>query len=86
MLEILNNLWGARNRVGMGCRNGPPGYIGWRNDSLESILGLLKNLKIRAQYTYAVQMLPEGRSERSKTERGSEGPGLALSAGAHTHI
>ncbi len=30
MLEFYNNLWGARNRVGI-CRTGPPGYIGWQN-------------------------------------------------------
>jgi hypothetical protein len=31
------------------CRTGPPGYIGWRIDSLDSIPGLLKCLQIRAQ-------------------------------------
>jgi hypothetical protein len=36
----------VRNRVGIGCRTGPPGYIGWRIDSLESISELLKCLKI----------------------------------------
>ena len=32
------------------CRTGPPGYIGWRTgiDSLESVPGLLKSLKIPA--------------------------------------
>jgi hypothetical protein len=37
---------GARNRVGIGFRTGPPGYIGWRN----SFLGFYKRLKIRARY------------------------------------
>jgi hypothetical protein len=31
------------------CRTGPPGYVGWRIDSLDSIPGLLKCLQIRAQ-------------------------------------
>ncbi len=30
------------------CHTGPPGYIGWRNRSSESIPGLLKHLQIRA--------------------------------------
>jgi hypothetical protein len=28
---ILEQSMGARNRVGMGCRTGPPGHMGWRN-------------------------------------------------------
>ncbi len=49
-LEFLNNLWGARNRVGIGLsyrstRLHRAGGI----DSLESILGLLKSLKISSQ-------------------------------------
>jgi hypothetical protein len=33
VLEFLNNLWGARNRVGIGLSYQPamPGYIGWQN-------------------------------------------------------
>ncbi len=50
MLEFLNNLWGARNRVGIGWsvparKATPPRGIGF----LESILGPLESLKIRAQ-------------------------------------
>jgi hypothetical protein len=30
------------------CRTGPPGYIGWRIDSSESIPGFRKRLQIRA--------------------------------------
>jgi hypothetical protein len=41
---IFKQSVGARNRVGIGCRTGPPGYIVWEIDSLESILGLLKSL------------------------------------------
>jgi hypothetical protein len=48
LLEFLNNLWGARNRVGMvvvpARQATQPGGIG----CLESIHGLLKSLKIRA--------------------------------------
>ncbi len=39
---IFKQSTGARNRVGMGYRTGPPRYIGL-------IPGLLKSLKIRAQ-------------------------------------
>ncbi len=28
---IFKQSMGARNRIGIGCRTGPPGYIGWRN-------------------------------------------------------
>ncbi len=49
MLEFLNILWGwepSRNRVVVQARQATqPGNIG----SLESILGLLKSLKIRIQ-------------------------------------
>jgi hypothetical protein len=31
VLEFLNSSMGATNRVGIGCRTGPPGYIGWRS-------------------------------------------------------
>ncbi len=52
MLEFLNNPWGLgtdyRNRVVVPASQATqPGGIG----SLESILGLLKSLKIRALYT-----------------------------------
>jgi hypothetical protein len=40
---------GARTEKEKGYRTGPPGYIGWRNHSLESIPGLHKRLKIWAQ-------------------------------------
>ncbi len=46
VLEFLNNLWGLGRRVELGCRTGPPGYTAWKN-SLESVLDLLKSLKIR---------------------------------------
>jgi hypothetical protein len=39
-------IW-ARNRVGIGLSYRPPGYICWRNWFLESILELLKSIKIR---------------------------------------
>jgi hypothetical protein len=43
----------ARNRVGIGLSYRPARlhYTAWQNGSLESILGLYKSLKIRAQYT-----------------------------------
>jgi hypothetical protein len=44
---------GARNRVEKGCRTGPPGYIGWQSDSLESIPGLLTSLNIPSLAEYA---------------------------------
>ncbi len=46
---ILEQSMGARNRVGIELSYLPPGYIGCPVgiDSLESILGLLKSLKIR---------------------------------------
>jgi hypothetical protein len=52
VLEFLNNLWGARNRVGIGLLYGPasPGGIGF----LESILGLLKSLKILSLFVLSV--------------------------------
>ncbi len=28
---ILNNLWGRGTEYELGCRIGPPRYIGWRN-------------------------------------------------------
>jgi hypothetical protein len=31
VLEFENNLLGAGNSIGYGCRTGPPDYIGWRN-------------------------------------------------------
>ncbi len=34
---ILEQSMGARNRVGMDCRTGPPAYIGWRNRFLGSL-------------------------------------------------
>jgi len=41
---------GATNQVGIGLSyRPPPGQIGWRNHSLESIPGLHERLKIRAQ-------------------------------------
>jgi hypothetical protein len=40
---------GARNRVGIGLPYRPPATQAGEIDSLESILGLLKSLKIRAQ-------------------------------------
>jgi hypothetical protein len=48
---ILEQSMGTRNRVGIELSYLPPGYIGWPVgiDSLESILGLLKSLKIRNQ-------------------------------------
>jgi hypothetical protein len=40
-------LWGLGTEQEEGCRTGPPGYIGWGViDSLESIPGLQKSLKI----------------------------------------
>jgi hypothetical protein len=48
VLEFLNNL-GTRIGVGIGLSYRPARlHIGWRNDYLHSILGLLKSLKIRA--------------------------------------
>ncbi len=58
MLEFLEQSTGARNRVGVGLsypshgRTGLLGYIGWRN-SLESIPGLFKSLKIPSQICQA---------------------------------
>ncbi len=43
---ILEHFMGARNRVGIGLSYRT---IGWRIDSLESIHGLLKSLKIPSQ-------------------------------------
>jgi hypothetical protein len=33
----------------MGCRTGPPGYLGWRNRFLGIDFWVFKSLKIRAQ-------------------------------------
>jgi hypothetical protein len=49
-LEFLKSLWGLETEEEKGYRTGPPGYIGWRNHSLESIPGLHQRLKIRTQY------------------------------------
>jgi hypothetical protein len=43
---------GARNRVRKGLLYRLPGYMGWRNDSFESISGLLKSLKIWTQASF----------------------------------
>ncbi len=52
VLEFLNNLWAARNQVGIGLSYRPARLDMFGGiDSLESILGLLKSLKIRAQNT-----------------------------------
>ncbi len=50
VLEFLYNLWGLGTELEQGCRTGQPGEIG----SLESILGVLKRLKIRALYVVVV--------------------------------
>jgi hypothetical protein len=47
-LEFLESLWGLGTEEEEGYRTGPPGYIGWRIHSLESIPGLHTRLKIRA--------------------------------------
>ncbi len=46
---IFKQSMGTRNREGIGCRTGPPGYIGCGIDSLEPIPGLLKSFKISSQ-------------------------------------
>ncbi len=61
---ILEQSKWARNRVGIGCRTGPQGYIGYgRIDSLVSIPELLKCLKIPALgslnvYKFGLKILP----------------------------
>jgi len=57
---VFDNLWGARNRVGIvllyrPVRLSQPGGIGF----LESILGLLKILKIRALFVLSVWQKPK---------------------------
>jgi hypothetical protein len=52
-LEFLKSLWGLGTEEAEGYRTGPPGYIGWRN-SLESIPGPHKRLKIRALCVYNI--------------------------------
>jgi hypothetical protein len=51
VLEFFNNLWGLGTEKEWGCRTGPPGYTTQPGGigSLESILGFLISLKIRAQ-------------------------------------
>ncbi len=49
---ILNIRWGLGTEYEQGYRTGPPRYIGWRIDALESIPGLLKSFKIQAQVAY----------------------------------
>ncbi len=49
---IFKQSMGARNRVGMGYRTGPPGYIGWRNSFLgiDSWAPYTVRLKMRALF------------------------------------
>ncbi len=48
VLEFLNNLWGLGTEQEQGYRTGPTGTQAGGIDSLESIPGLHKSLKIRA--------------------------------------
>jgi hypothetical protein len=48
VLEFLNNLWGLRNRVGIGFLSYRPARL---HRLAELIPGLLKSLKIRALYS-----------------------------------
>ncbi len=45
-LEFLKRLWGLGTEEEEGYRTGPPGYISWRNSSLESIPGPHTRLKV----------------------------------------
>ena len=56
---------GDRNREGIGCRPGPPGYTAWQIGSLESVLGLLKSLKIRAQGEYRIELMQMSQNSAS---------------------
>ncbi len=49
MVEFLNNLWGRGTEYEKGCRTARQATQRGGIGSLESILGLLKKLKIRAQ-------------------------------------
>jgi len=45
--EFLNNLWGARNRVGIGSSD-RPARLHRSPDSLQSVLGFLGSLKLES--------------------------------------
>ncbi len=59
---ILNNLWGLGPEQEQGGRTGPQATQAGGIDPLESILGFLKSLKIRAQ------AVKKRREEQSKKE------------------
>jgi hypothetical protein len=66
---IFKRSMGARNRVGIGLSYWPArGYKAGGIDSLESIFGLLKSLKIRALYSVHA-------SARTAVLKGGEGKG-----------
>jgi hypothetical protein len=57
-LEFLKSLWGLGTEEEEGYRNGPPGYIGWRN----SFLG------IDSGAPYAFKNTDSGRANERKRE------------------
>jgi hypothetical protein len=70
VLEFLNYIWGARNRVGIG------------NGSLEWILGLLKSLKIRTQLCWAIYSIAKAHGASGPTvlddRPNKAGPGYGI--------
>ncbi len=51
-LEFLKSLWGLGTEEEEGNRNGPPGYIGWRN----SFLGIDSGAPYTFKYTGSVSV------------------------------
>ncbi len=75
VLEFSNNLWGLGTDQEQGCRTGPPGYIGWRNQLFGINSWALKCLKIPSLvidpgHIAPVLKVPSGPARLDRPENG----------------